>query len=246
MGDDVHANLAELGRLSAEVAGAGGMMAEGQTTAASVDPVEGATFGNTPSAIACYSAFCDAKEAAKTAYDNLVAALAADTARLGQVITLFQQTDEATADHMVAAGPQTLTVMSGHVHSGNTLADDYIRGEQLRTMAGHAAGVTGPAVIGFDGNENNGANFGSLRGDTLGGLPTSAHDEDNYSARSLAGFGDIGYTDLAPHGPTSNDGEGQQIDHIRASGPAGGNARVVDGGPSDHHGQTVDVTLAEW
>ncbi|WP_203990157.1 hypothetical protein [Virgisporangium aurantiacum] len=246
MADDVHANLDELGRLSAEVAAAGDTMAGGQTTAGSVDPVEGATFGNTPGAIACYSAFCDAKETAKTAYDNLVSALAADTARLDQVITLFQQTDEATADSMVAAGPQSLTVMSGHVHSGNKLADDYLRGEQLRTMAGHASTVTGPALLGFDGNENTGANFGSLREDTRTGLPAGATDDDNYSARALTGFGEIGYTDLAPTGATSNDGEGQQIDHIRASGLAGTNARVVDGGPSDHQGQTVDVTVAEW
>jgi len=250
MADHVNADLDQMRSLSARVGDVAAALYDGDpdgTVPAWVfggSAIAESTFGNTTGASACYAAWVDAKHEVSAASENVWRVLLSDVARLDQAITCFAEMDDAAADEIIASG--TLTFVSAHTHSGNTLADDFIRGDQNYRLVDYAAGLGTPAMVGADLNENLGANFGSLSGDDISGLTDEERGSDNYSATAIASFDDHGYADVGPDEPTSNDGEGQRIDHMRARGLVVGDAEVIDGGPSDHHGQSAEVTLPWW
>lgn len=231
--------------LSGQVDGAATTLADGAATRYSADVFADTAFGNTAGASACYDAWLAAKTDGAMAADNLLVTLRSDVARLDQVIATFAEMDDEAADIVCSAG-NTLTFVSAHTHSGASLDDDFIRGEQNHRLVDLAAGFGTPGLVGADLNENLGADYGSLDDHLVPGLTDAERGMDNYSAESIAAFDDHGYPDAGPAGPTSNDGEGQRIDHLRTRGLLYEDARVVDGGPSDHHGQTVEITLPRW
>lgn len=254
MSDHVSADVPQMRWLAGRIDEAAGALYDGQTRGyASGEvpdhvfegwPVPEAAFGNTAGGPACHAEWISVKEAIGAASVHLWQVLRSDVLRVDQAVQTFESTDAEEADRIVASG--RMTFISAHTHSGGDLEDDVIRGQQNYRLAELADGVGTPAIVGADLNENLGANFESLDGEAADGLPEGRQGQDNYSARSIASFDEHNYLDVGPAGPTSGEGEGQRIDHMRARGVAVDGARVVDGGPSDHHGQAAEVTVPWW
>lgn len=194
-------------------------------------------FGNTPSASACGLEYYGAKTSAVTAAGRLSAILAADSTRLEQVISIFRQTDHESADEICRTGSNSLAVYTTHVHSkgsGERGPDDQTRARQLNDAVGTLGANPGPTIFTGDLNEKIRSNTESAG--VLNSLVTDM------------GFENAG--DAA--GPTSNNGEGRQIDYIFTSpelDPDSENADNVAGDPagnhdlSDHNGIAVTVEV---
>lgn len=187
-------------------------------------------FGNTQSARTCQAVYHEAQAAGGTATERLGAVLTADVERLGQVITCFQETDHESADQICAAGGDSLNVYSTHVHSHGSSDDDFVRAGQIDRLRDE---IEGPAVIGADLN--------------------AEPDDDNRSSEAIADFEDHGYD--VHSGGVDDSGEvvgtsssGRFIDHVITSPTitVGGQPQLVDGGPSDHEGQRLDITVPDW
>lgn len=189
------------------------------------DPVvvTAAALGNTDSARNCLTALHRAQSAAGTATERLVTVLTDDAERLRQAVTAFQQTDHESADRLFAASRDGMNVYSAHVHSDGSNDDDYVRADQIDRLR---ESVDGPAVVGADLN--------------------AELSDGNQSADAVARFGDDGFeVNAGEVGGTSS--SGRSIDYVMPSaGVSVTNPREVDGGPSDHDGQRVDVTIPRW
>lgn len=227
-----------VGTLAARVAEAAAAVADGQQAvggspstyrripAAHVPPWN--AFGNTPTAAALAGTYARTRHAASTAAGNLTLVLDQDVSRLREVIRCFQETDHETADRLcAAAGQGTLTVYSAHVHShgsDDATADDIIRAGQIGVLADRFNAR--PGVLGAD-------------------LNVEA-DQDNRSAQAVRDFVDDGHViDAGEVGGTSSGG--RSIDYVITS-PAidAANPQRVEGDPSDHDGQRVDLTIPRW
>jgi hypothetical protein len=208
-------------------------------------PVPESAFGNVAGAQECHEAWTKAQDEAGGSSKNLWKVINSDVARLAQVVTAFQQTDDEVADRICAQG-KTITFLSAHTHSGSGLEDDYVRGDQNYRLVDIASDILTPGFVGADLNEQLGDDFGDLHGDRADGLSDPRRREDNYSSQAIGNFDEHGYADVGPAGPTSNEGEGQRIDHMRSRGLVVEDARVVDGGPSDHQAQAAEVTTPWW
>ena len=190
-------------------------------------------FGDTDGAQPCQSSYLAMAERGAAAAGLLVDVLTSDSDRLHQVLAAYQDTDGTVSTNMHLAAP-TLDVFSAHVHSGNGPADDYIRGGHIDRLVEAADGVTGPAVVDLDANV-------SLDAEERG-------DHDGLAIGALRRFGnELGFEDAGDVGPTSQDGEGERLDYVFTSpGIETDDAVPVQGGPSDHDGQYVDIELPRW
>lgn len=195
---------------------------------------DASAFGNTASGADCHAAWGELTDAAGLAASRLLHALHTDGHRLDQVIFSFQTTDHETADLVNSAGAP-LTFISSHVHHNQDgLPDelnDQIRGDQLDEVVDHAAGIDGPVIVGSDDNTTSD--------------PDEFYDFEADGPAALDRYGSEGFQDVGDVGPTVGD---RTIDHIHARGvPASVvDPTRVDGGPSDHDGQSVSYYLTDW
>ncbi|MGH3930324.1 MAG: endonuclease/exonuclease/phosphatase family protein [Pseudonocardiaceae bacterium] len=204
-------------------------------------------FGNTDDARACHSAYLEASSVGVTAAQRLGATLSSDEGRLHQVISCFQQTDHDAADQICAAAGDTLNVFTTHVHSGSRGelgGDDDERADQINTAVDALAENPGPTV--FTGDLNIDYDSSRERDGVL--------ERNTESAAAVARLEDeLGFANAGDAaGPTSNYGEGDQIDYVFTSPdltPDSDNAQKVEGDPegnqdlSDHDGIAVDIDI---
>lgn len=230
----VQADYERLDWMAGRVAEAASTLDGGRGTLDVAPLLTGSAFGDTDGAPACLSAYHGVAGSATTAAASLVAVLQWDVQRLGQVIAGYQNSDGETAANVHAAGQPTLDVYTAHVHSGTDAEDDYIRAGQIDRLGDAAAANQGPAVVSLDANV-------SLDED-------ERREHDDAAVDALARFHEeLGYTDAADTGPTSNDGDGKRIDYVFTSpGLSTDNEQPVGGGPSDHDGQRVDIERPWW
>lgn len=200
--------------------------------------VPASAFGNTGGGRFCHTTWQDVLDQVTAANGNLRRALEDDADRLNQVISCFQDRDHESADQLqAAAGAGTLSVFSAHLHSGGGEENDMVRAGQTRRL--EETFSDNPGVLGAD-----------LNAEVTDG---------NRSADAILDFKDAGYEiDSGEVGGTTSDG--RSIDYvITAPGvtpggvtpgnPAGiphGNPARVEGDPSDHDGQRVDLTVPRW
>jgi len=189
-----------------------------------------AAFGNTDSAGECTDAFLGAGTSAATAAGHLLTTLRADVVKLADVVDCFKAADHAAADMIYLDGLNKLDVFTAHVHSRGSYkrgdANDRERARQINKAVDQALESPAPTVFTGDLNE------------------TVTNDRDGADAISRLPDGH-GFTDAAEAaGPTSSEGKGKRIDYIFASADLGtGRPKLVDGGPSDHHGVAADVSV---
>lgn len=194
---------------------------------------DASAFGNTLGAAECHASWQTLSFTAKAAGSHLQQTLQADWERLEEVLTVFQQLDHEEADEISSSGGP-LTVVSYHVHhnpdqlSGES--NDDLRARQIGEVVDYAAGVDGPAITGGDNNT------------TL--VPDEQRSYDDDAVDALSGYGEEGFTDVGEVGPTF--GGERTIDHIHARGVAADEPAFVDGGPSDHDGQTATYLITGW
>ncbi|HZM82750.1 MAG TPA: hypothetical protein VFC19_44100 [Candidatus Limnocylindrales bacterium] len=245
MGDEVNADLERMRWLARQIDDAAAGLYDGSGAVPEWVfegwPVAESALGNSTGASAFHKAWEATKNQLGAASRNLWQVLGSDVARLEQVVRTFDLTDADTADRVCAAGKQ-ITFMSAHVHSGGGVEDDFVRGDQIHEVVDIADEFQTPGFVGADLNEQLGDTYGDLRGNQ----PDSWAGDENYSSEAISSFDDRGYTDVGPSAPTSNEGEGQRIDHMRSRGLVVTDARVVDGGPSDHQAQAAEVTVPWW
>lgn len=198
---------------------------------------DASAFGNTASAGDCYAAWDLAVGKALGAAGALRGAMWRDVDRLAEVVETFLRLDDEQADRILAAGSR-MTFISSHVHNNSSDFpggwNDILRARQLDRLVDHAAGIEGPVAVGGDNN--------------LSLIDSEQHDADRLGPDALERFGDEGYEnvgDVSDQGGTLEE-SGRTIDHIHARGVEAGDPALVDGGPSDHHGQAVTYTLTDW
>ncbi|MEQ4301091.1 hypothetical protein ABNF97_06820 [Plantactinospora sp. B6F1] len=180
-------------------------------------------FGNTDSAGDCLSEFHRLHALAGSTLSGLTQVLDEDVVRLGEAVATFRQMDHAAADRMFAASGQSMSLYSAHVHSDGSNDDDLVRAGQIERLR---ESIDGPAILGADLN--------------------TELDNDNQSAAAVAAYGDHGFeVEAGEVGGTSH--SGRSIDYVMPTdGVSVENPTRVDGGPSDHDGQRVDVTIPRW
>jgi hypothetical protein len=232
----LHVDTDQLAWLRGQVSAAAGDLDE-KLNEPPTYTVPASAFGNTLSADDCSTDWDSAVSRALGATSALQRALSADVTRLGGVVETFIRMDDEAADQILAAGSQ-MTFISSHVQSNSgrfpDAWNDYLRARQLDRLVDYASDVQGPVAIGGD--------------DNVSLIDDEQHDFDRLGPDALERFEDEGYAnvgDVSDQGGTL-DGSGRSIDHIHARGVEAGEPALVDGGPSDHHGQAVTYALADW
>lgn len=256
MGDGASMEYERVRRLAGEIAEAADTLEDGRAALADAsgggfslpnlpDVLTSRLFGNTDNARACQTAHLEAKSTGATAAQHLGTALSADEGRLQQVISTFQQMDHESADRITAAAGDNLNVFTTHVHSpsrGELGEDDEERADQINTAVDALAESPGPTV--FTGDLNIDYDSTQERG--------GVEERDTESAAAVERLEDELEFDNAGDaaGPTSNYGEGDQIDYVFTSPDlVPGTAQKVEGDPegnrdlSDHDGIAVDLEI---
>ena len=155
--------------------------------------------------------------------------LDADVERLKVAVMLFHQTDGAAADQMLQAA-KGLDVFSAHLSTGANPQGEANRAGQLDTMLGQTGTDAGASIVAGDFNNS----------------PTGG---DTPFGQSLNRYGQHGYD---VHAGDLNDGQGGTsashlpIDYVMPRGVGSSTATRWGRDQSDHDGQVVDVTIADW
>lgn len=221
--------------LAEQVAAAGSGLAGGQATMSTspdlalsvplIDDLVFSTmpaFGNTDSAHDCLSAYSQARQRADDAVAALIAVLNTDAGRLVEAVSTFRSTDHENADQILSAASRGVNIYSAHVHSDGSNNDDVVRAGQIDRLRGN---IEGPAVLGADLN--------------------AELDDGNLSAAAVDAYEQGFDVEAGEVGGTSH--SGRSIDYIMPTdGIQAGDPSLVDGGPSDHNGQRVDLTIPNW
>lgn len=244
--------IEQLGEAESELTGGRDALADAPATTSSyrthyVDDLN--AFGNSNMASTLALLHRQAREAAQAAAGNLATVLGEDVVRLQDVVLLFQQTDHLQADQLASiGGGDTLTVYSTHVHSSGAqgydpyapdptermdegTADDYMRADQINRFGDILQ--ERPGVVGADLNTNAQPNDDGVI-------------EEPESQAAVEGLEEEGFATDAGQVPGGTHG-GRHIDYvITPPGVSGHDPQPVDGGPSDHDGQRVDLTIGRW
>lgn len=183
--------------------------------------VSAGAFGNTMSGSFCHSAWQDTATEAATACGYLRDTLGSDYSRLGAVLHTFQQMDDEAADEICAAGLRSnaLDVFNTHLDSKS--------GERREDQAREAVNVIEPSLTPtiFAGDFNT---------------------ETPPEVDRLTGQGWVDASLDADGQPIPTSSHDNAIDKIYASPGVAveGPAEEISGGPSDHDGIVVELSVA--
>jgi hypothetical protein len=236
----------ELQKLATEVQRAETSVAAGVQSFSQVTGPTGTTFGNTSAGAGCMNAHNQAQSAMGELLKAFDATVDADAQRLTMALRLYQQKDAESADNLLAANRDRLDIIStqlsvdkkdgkdltqaqaGQINKLNSVTNDY----QNTVIAGDFNAAQG------DPKNFNPANANTNPKDAFGNLGAQGFD-------TRAGvLNDHG----GAHGRNGTSLSGYEIDHVmqRGVGNSGAQRWATTEEESDHDGQIVDTTIANW
>jgi hypothetical protein len=238
MSSDIRFDSSEVGKLADQLNEAASKLGQGRSALDQAPTMSGQkalfsaqpgwdVFGNTSNAGAVSAAYSGVQGAGSAAAQRFGTALTADVKRIHEVIACFRRTEHKLADQVCAAAGGRLNVFASQVHSSgsdNPANDDSVRAGQLSRL--RQVFNNQPGVLGVDGNTEV----------TQHNQSAAAVRSFNHQGNKIDG-GEVGGTS-ASH---------KRIDYVITSpGVIPEHAQRVEGSPSDHDGQRVELTPSRW
>jgi hypothetical protein len=227
-------DIEEVQKLATEVRRAETSVAEGVKGFARAAAPTGTTFGNTGAAAGCMNAHNQTQSTMGALLKAFDATIDADAQRLTLALQVYRQTDAEAADQLLEVNRNRLDVISTQLTVDKKDGKDLTQAqaEQINKLNSVTGDYQNTVVAGdFNAKQvDQKEAFGSL-------------GQQGYDTRA-----GVLYDGKGAHGRNGTSLSGFEIDHVmqRGVGNSGAERWATTEEESDHDGQIVDTTIANW